>query len=564
MSGPRPNACMNPIIPGWNPDPSCICVPELGNTFFCVVSSFSIFPGLPLYGSKDLIHWKLVCNIINRREQVPEIGTDRAQDNGIFAPTIRYHDGRFFVIVEYVTIEDPPTGFGLVFSALGPFDPLSWGNPVIFREPKGILDPDLFWDDDGQVYIQAGSFDQVIVQFNLDLETGISGPVKNIWHGTGGIAPEGPHLYKKDGYYYLLIAEGGTDLPHCVNIARATQPDGPFVPYEANPILTNRNTAEYFQTVGHADLFQDPEGNWWGVALSTRSGPEYRHYPMGRETILFSVVWAENDWPRLTSVKGRLSAPAFLPQRLDMPGTGHWNHEDELLEFPPKSPLPLHLVHWRFPPVNYISTSSTGQTHGLQLRPSRSTLTGSYGNISTNGVTLVARRQTSTLFVFEIDVKVPSNFPKGVEAGATTFVNEWQNVAMSLTSLQGAGSNSVVPRDGLYIKFQVNGKGAEPPQEHLDFIALPVEWANIQHIRFRIQATDYASYWFSACPSNNENLDRSVPTVIRMVDNAILSGGTGHWSGCLLGAFATSNGMESEIVFAVEKWQYKNNGQVIE
>lgn len=108
----------------------------------------------------------------------------------------------------------------------------------------------------------------------VDQETRQGSGYKSVWNGTGGAHVEGPRLYKKDGWYYLLIAEGGTELAHAATIARSRDPFGPYESYEGNPLLTNRNTSDYFQTVGHADLFQDATGRWWGVALSTRSGPE--------------------------------------------------------------------------------------------------------------------------------------------------------------------------------------------------------------------------------------------------------------------------------------------------
>ncbi|RKK81361.1 hypothetical protein BFJ71_g15640 [Fusarium oxysporum] len=144
------------------------------------------------------------------------------------------------------------------------------------------LDPDIFWDDDGQAYMSYATIG--IQQTPVNLTDGTVGQPINIWNGTGGRNAEGPHIYKKDGFYYLMISEGGTELNHCVTISRSTTVTGPYNSYVENPVLTNRGTKELFQTVRHADLFQDNSQNWWGMALATRSGPRFEIYPMGDST----------------------------------------------------------------------------------------------------------------------------------------------------------------------------------------------------------------------------------------------------------------------------------------
>jgi beta-xylosidase len=158
----------------------------------------------------------------------------------------------------------------------------------------------------------------------IDLTTGeVGSDLRFVWNGTGGLAPEGPHIYSKDGWYYLMIAEGGTGLTHMETIARSKTIDGPYTPNSANPILTNANTSQYFQTVGHADLFQDPAGNWWGVSLATRSGPNFTTYPMGRETVMFPVTWKTGDWPILQPVRGQMSGWQMPPPNISIAGEGY-------------------------------------------------------------------------------------------------------------------------------------------------------------------------------------------------------------------------------------------------
>lgn len=157
-------------------------------------------------------------------------------------------------------------------------------------------------------------------------------------------------VYKKDGWYYLMIAEGGTELDHAITIARARRITGPYEGYENNPILTNRGTDEYFQTVGHGDLFQDADGNWWGACLATRSGPEWEVYPMGREAVLFPVTWEEGEWPILSPVRGEMSGPLPLPADRDtVPGDGPFVSDPDVYDFAEGTAIPRNLVYWRVP-----------------------------------------------------------------------------------------------------------------------------------------------------------------------------------------------------------------------
>jgi beta-xylosidase len=262
---------LNPVLPGWHSDPSCA---QVDGIFYCVTSTFISFPGLAIYASKDLIDWKHISHAWNRESQLPGYSyATKGQQEGMYAATIRYREGTFYVICEYLGSGQLA---GVLFKTTDPYDDKAWSDPVRFVAPK--IDPDLFWDDDGKVYVAT----QGIVLQEMDIETGEMGPVTQLWNGTGGVWPEGPHIYKRDGYYYLMIAEGGTSWDHAVTMARAKNITGPYEPSPHNPHLTNRGTQEYFQTLGHADLFQDVEGNWWTMALSTRAGPFGPVYPMGR------------------------------------------------------------------------------------------------------------------------------------------------------------------------------------------------------------------------------------------------------------------------------------------
>ncbi|KAK3899782.1 glycosyl hydrolase [Staphylotrichum tortipilum] len=326
--GKAPNSTFyNPIFPGFYPDPSCIYAPERDDTFFCASSSFNAFPGIPIHASKDLQNWKLIGHVFNRQEQLPRLAETNRSTSGIWAPTLRYHDDTFWLVTTLVDDDRPQSDISrwdnIIFKAKDPYNPKSWSNAVHFNFTGYDTEP--FWDVDGKTYITGAHAWQVgpyIEQAEVNLDTGAVGEWRIIWNGTGGMAPEGPHIYRKDGWYYLLAAEGGTGVNHMVTMARSKKIGGPYESNPSNPVLSNANTTSLFQTVGHADLFHDANGNWWAVALSTRSGPEYLHYPMGRETVMTAVGWPKADWPAFTPISGKMSGWPMPPEATDIPGVG--------------------------------------------------------------------------------------------------------------------------------------------------------------------------------------------------------------------------------------------------
>ena len=280
----------NPVITGMAPDPS-VC--RVGNDYYLVTSTFEYFPGVPVYHSKDLIHWRLVGYSLSRPSQLPLVGLTR--NGGIWAATIRYHEGTFYMVTT-----NKSEGHGNFFVRTK--DPAGeWSEPILLDQ--GGIDPSLFFDDDGKVYLtSAGSSGCTarICQSEIDIETGKRlSEVKPLWSGTGGSSPEGPHLYKANGYYYLMIAEGGTEYGHGETIARSRSPWGPFEANPRNPILTHRNfKSSPIQGTGHADLIKAHDGTWWAVFLGFRPATRMAHH-LGRETLLAPVVWSEDGWPTI-------------------------------------------------------------------------------------------------------------------------------------------------------------------------------------------------------------------------------------------------------------------------
>ncbi|HJP80475.1 MAG TPA: glycoside hydrolase family 43 protein [Pseudonocardiaceae bacterium] len=287
----------NPVIPGFHPDPS-VC--RVGDDYYLVCSSFEYFPGVPIFHSRDLARWTQLGNVLDRPSQL-RLPLDTPSSAGIYAPTLRYHDDRFWLIVTNVS-----DGGNLLVTATDPAGP--WSDPVRLPAVDGI-DPDLAWDEDGACWCTYSGIRQV----RIDPVTGDPlGRPHRLWSGTPGAWwPEAPHLYRIGDYWYLLIAEGGTERGHAVSIARGRGATGPFEPCPANPILTHRGVKHPVQNTGHADLVRGPDGSWWLVLLGVRSrGGTPGYHLLGRETFLAPVTWVDG-WPVVGSPELTLPAPGW-------------------------------------------------------------------------------------------------------------------------------------------------------------------------------------------------------------------------------------------------------------
>lgn len=282
------NTYQNPIISGFAPDPS-ICRVE--NDYYLVNSSFSYFPGVPVYQSKDLVNWTHLGYCLNRNSQLP---LERAGiSSGIWAPTIRYYKGTFFMITT-----NQANRKNFIVTAQNPAGP--WSEPI-WLEIKGY-DPDLYFEP-GKCYLTytSGEGENGIMQCEINPFTGkyVTQP-KVIWKGTGEFGTEGPHIYKVGDFYFLMVAEGGTGLMHSVSIARSKNVDGPWEECPSNPILTNRNKRWMrIQACGHADMVQTPDNKWFMVHLGIRNWGSFeeQHSVLGRETHLLPMEWSKDGWP---------------------------------------------------------------------------------------------------------------------------------------------------------------------------------------------------------------------------------------------------------------------------
>ncbi len=280
---------IEPVVSGFHPDPT-VC--RVGDDYYLAHSSFEFAPGVPIWHSTDLVEWEQIGNILSRDDQF--VAGSAPASKGLFAPTLRHHDGRFWLI----TTDVSGGGGQLVVFAPEPTGP--WSTAVRLPELQGI-DPDIAWDDNGTCFVTYCSADPGlpgIAQARVDpLEGVVLESPRPLWSGTGLAFPEAPHLYARDGWWYLVIAEGGTERGHSVSVARSRRPDGPFSGWGGNPLLSHRSTTHPVQNTGHADLVETIDGTWALVYLGVRPrGVTPMFHVIGRETFLAGVDWVDG-WP---------------------------------------------------------------------------------------------------------------------------------------------------------------------------------------------------------------------------------------------------------------------------
>ena len=315
----------NPVLSGGYPDPS-IC--KVNDMFYLVNSSFEYFPGLPIHQSSDLINWELIGYGLERKSQVSSIVNlmDVQSDGGIHAPSMRYKDGTYYIIttnVYYDEILKKTNMVNFIITADNAAGP--WSEPIHIEGAPGI-DPDLFFDDDGRVWYVGNKIPEN-PKFNGEGEIWLQeldmtkfeliGERYSLWKGAcGGVWAEGPHIYKKEGKYYLMIAEGGTSFNHAVMIAVSDNIKGPYISNPRNPIITSRNLSydNWVNSTGHGDLIELEDGRTYMVLLGIRNEIK-RGSNMGRETFLVPVSWEREPfkwkknkhlWPVVSPETGRV------------------------------------------------------------------------------------------------------------------------------------------------------------------------------------------------------------------------------------------------------------------
>lgn len=384
----------NPILPGFNPDPSIV---RVGEDYYIATSTFEWYPGVQIHHSRDLIHWRLVSRPLARAAQLDMRGVP--DGCGIWAPDLTYADGRFHLIYTDVKRYGRTTVGGASGASLRDFhnywvhcDTIDgdWSDPVHLNSSG--FDPALFHDDDGRSYLLNMLWDHRpgrkrfagIVMQQMDLTSGMMlGERRMIFEGTDLGFTEGPHLYKRDGYYHLLVAEGGTAWNHAVTMARSRSIDGPYAVHPDGPVLTARDKPwSPLQRSGHADLVDLPNGETWMAYLCGRPLPGRGRCVMGRETAIQPMLWGEDGWLRTMAAD---AAPDSAPPAPNLPAAP-WPVAPEREDFDGAA-LPL--------PFQWLRTPHPDRLFSLTDRPGHLRLHARETIGSQFEQALVARRQTS-------------------------------------------------------------------------------------------------------------------------------------------------------------------------
>ena len=422
----------NPVLAGSHPDPS-IC--RVGEDFYLVTSSFAYYPGLPVFHSRDLVSWRPLGHVVHRPSQVSLTGLDVS--DGLWAATIRHHEGTFYVVVALARGRQGSTTF--LFTAADPAGP--WSDPVTL-DAEGI-DPSLFFDDDGRCWFTAcrdaarpevtGPGELWMRELDLD-SLALTGPTHNLWYGAmRGAWVEAPHLYKRDGVYHLIAAEGGTEHHHAVTAARSDTVTGPYTTDPRSPLLTHRHrgTAEPIHNVGHVDLVDTPAGETWAVALGVR--PIDGTHTLGREVFLVPVAWTPRG-PVFAPDTGRVRLserrPAGTPTTV---GSGAAQDGPVRYEFGGNT-LGPEWSSLRGPVDDLVSPGA--EDGGLTIRLSPEPLT------STGTPAFIARRQQHLRLRVGTRIRFSATTPTQ-EAGLTVFQNHHQHATLGLT-VDDSGTPQVV------------------------------------------------------------------------------------------------------------------------
>ncbi len=411
------------MIPGFHPDPS-VC--RVGDEYFLVTSSFTWFPGVPIFRSRNLVEWTQLGNVLDRPSQLDLRATQGWASMGVYAPTLRFQDGLFFMITTTATHDGAQNFFVTSADAAGP-----WSDPV----PVAVagIDPDLAWDDDGNCWLHFSGLGG-IARCRIDDATGevLEGPVPT-WAGTGLQHPEAPHLFRRDGTWHLMIAEGGTERGHAVSIARGPSPVGPWESCPANPILSHRSTDRPIQNTGHADLVEAAYGSWWMVLLGVRPrGVTPGFHVLGRETFLAPVEWV-GGWPVVGDVDLTMDGRPPGPVDVDFAVRDEFDG----------SSLGPRWISVRRPPTAFAS---------LDTRPGWLSLAGADANLDDVEPAFVGCRQQW----HHCRVRAPVDPGTSTEAGLAVVMDESSHYEVSMAN------DSVIARARVGPVTQILGEAPRP------------------------------------------------------------------------------------------------------
>lgn len=403
---------VNPILKGFNPDPSII---RVGEDYYIATSTFEWFPGVQIHHSKDLKNWRLITHVLDRKSQLDMLGNP--DSGGVWAPCLSYHDGTYYVVFTDVKshmgpFKDTPNYLVTAKDITGP-----WSDPIYLNSSG--FDPSLFHDDDGRKWLvnmvwdhrkNKNPFGGILMQEYSEKEEKLVGSIYNIFRGTELGLTEAPHLYKRNGYYYLMTAEGGTRFEHAVTVARSKSIYGPYEVDPRNPVLTSAHHPELaLQKAGHASIVESQAGDWYMVHLCGRPLEKSGFCTLGRETAIQKVVWTEDDWLR---VEGG-NRPSLTLEAPDVPE--HSFPEEPTIDHFDDETLSIHFQSPRVPmEEEWVS---------LKERPGYVRLTGRESFSSSHRQSLIARRQQAFSFEAETVVEfTPVNYQQ--MAGMVYYYNK--------------------------------------------------------------------------------------------------------------------------------------------
>jgi len=464
----------NPILPGFNPDPSIL---RVGEDYYIATSTFEWYPGVQIHHSRDLANWRLVTRPLTRMSQLDMRGNP--DSCGIWAPCLSYADGLFWLVYTDVKRKDGSFKDAHNYIVTAPTIEGPWSDPIYVNSSG--FDPSLFHDDDGRKYfvnmlwdhrVRPLLFAGIALQ-EFDPAAGkLVGPIKNIYQGTDLKLVEGPHLYKRNGWYYLLTAEGGTGYDHAVTFARSRTIDGPYETQPDKHILTAKdNPLNPLQRAGHGDLVESPDGKTYLVHLAGRPTTQKRRCVLGRETAIQEAYWGDDDWIHVK--QGPL--PSLHVQ---LPGT-----RDEAAYWAEQRYQFDGVLHQDF---QWLRTPETDRIFSLSAKPGTLRLYGRESIGSWFEQALVARRQTH----FSYDAETSLDFAPTDErtmAGLTAYYGRYNFFYLAVTA------HSDGQRELLIMSSE-----ASFPDGKLRFPAAPVQIPNTGTVRLALTIRGPALQFFYA------------------------------------------------------------------
>ncbi|WP_029322380.1 glycoside hydrolase family 43 protein [Butyrivibrio sp. AE3004] len=541
----------NPIIPGFYPDPS-IC--RVGDDYYIANSSFELCPGIPIFHSKDLAHWKQIGYAMTTENG---FYTDaNLYSGGVMAPTIRYHKGTFYII---------NCNFGdkgnFIVTAKDPKGP--WSQPHYITDIQDI-DCSIFFDDDDKCYLVSPGEDKeqdnnrAFYLTPYDIENfKVCGERKKIWNSAmrGAWAPESPHIYHVGDYYYLMIAEGGTEHNHSVMIARSKTIDGWYEGNPANPILTHRHLGwDYpIENIGHADLVETQTGKWYAVMLGVRI-IEGQHMNMGRETFICPVDW-QRGWPVFSKDTGKVETTYQADP--DLP----WCEESENATYVSRddfdsAELGMDWSFWGTPSEKYFSVENSELRLKCLARPmTRELLPVSFApkTKKDENVAFVGRRQRHMDFSFEISMEFNAGINEGRSESAGMVIMQQCNHQYRFEKSCRNGKQilslvlATTKQKGLPF---MPGYESETTESILKECELEFDGPVI--LKLEANGQDYSFYMGQSADSLTEFYAHADGKKINPEE-------VGGMVGTMLGMFATGNGNGSDNLAKFEYAEYRGN-----